>query len=531
MYKSQTNWIVAQRATRNIPYVVELGDCVQNGDNGGDPIEWVRADTALRIIEDPVTTGMPEGMPYGVCVGNHDQSPTGDADGTTTYYNQYFGIGRFQGRSYYGGHYGTSNDNWYDLFSASGMDFIVVSMEYDTTPDAAVLSWADNLLTTYSNRRAIVASHWICNTGNPATFSTQGQAIYDALKPHSNLFLMLCGHVPGEGRRQDTFNGITVNTLLSDYQSRTNGGNGWLRIMEFSPANNVVRVRTYSPWLDQFEADADSSSQFTLSYPMASAAAFQVMGTANVASGSHATTTWAALTPNTQYEWYVVVSDGTTTTTGPVWRFTTGADVTPPTAQVLSPNGTETLTIGQSATLQWQASDNSGVSSVDLLLSRDGASGTYGNVAVGIPNAGSYGWSVTGPPTTSAFLKVVAHDLSGNSGEDLSDLGFKITDGIVGVAPEPVREVELGAPTPNPVGSRARISFGLPREAAVRMTLLDIQGREVALLAHGVFAAGRHEVIWDGRSVHGRPPTGLYFLRLQAAGVLRTRKLLLLQGS
>ena len=84
---------------------------------------------------------------------------------------------------------------------------------------------------------------------------------------------MLCGHVtPPEGRRSDTFNGRTVHTVLSDYQGRTNGGNGWLRLCEFSPANNVIRVRRTRPWLNQFEADADSSSQFTLPYDMSGAA-------------------------------------------------------------------------------------------------------------------------------------------------------------------------------------------------------------------------------------------------------------------
>ena len=77
---------------------------------------------------------------------------------------------------------------------------------------------------------------------------------------------MLAGHRHGEGRRTDIFNGNTVDTLLSDYQERANGGDGWLRIMEFSPANNQIRVRTYSPSLNQFETDTDS--EFTLSYDM-----------------------------------------------------------------------------------------------------------------------------------------------------------------------------------------------------------------------------------------------------------------------
>jgi hypothetical protein len=53
---------------------------------------------------------------------------------------------------------------------------------------------------------------------------------------------------------------------MSDYQGRANGGDGWLRTLEFSPANNQIRVRTYSPSLNQFETDANSD--FTLSYDM-----------------------------------------------------------------------------------------------------------------------------------------------------------------------------------------------------------------------------------------------------------------------
>jgi hypothetical protein len=340
IFQSQTNWITANRVARNIAYVATLGDCVEHGDNGGNDIEWQRAAASLGILETPVT-GLPAGMPYGVTVGNHDQSPNGNPDGATTvFYNQYFGESRFLGRPYYGGHYGANNDNWYDLFTASGMDFIVISLEYDPTPDAAVISWADNLLTAYGNRRAIILSHNLAGTGNPAAFSAQGQATYDALKSHSNLFLMLCGHVPGEGRRQDTFGGNTVNTVMSDYQSRTNGGNGWLRIMEFSPANNVIRVKTYTPWLDQFEADADSSSQFTLIYNMSATTPYALVGSVpGVASGSNGGIVWPGLQANASYEWYATVSDGAATTTGAVWKFTTTAGATYALATPADPAG------------------------------------------------------------------------------------------------------------------------------------------------------------------------------------------------
>ena len=326
IFKTQTKWIVDQRANRNIVDVVHLGDCTQNGDNGGNPIEWQRADTAMRAIENPAT-GLPAGIPYGICVGNHDQTPEGDASGPTTLYNQYFGVSRFASRSYYGGHYGSKNENHYHFFSASGLDFIVLFLEYDTTPDAAVLDWADNVLAAYPNRRAIVASHYIINAGNPGSFGPQGQAIYDALKDRPNLFLMLCGHVTTpEGRRVDVFEGRTVYTVLSDYQNRSNGGNGWLRIYEFSPAHNVIRVRTYSPTLGQFEADADSSSQFTLPYDMGTGGAFTALGSrADVPPGTNAALQWTGLMAARTYEWYAVVQDRSNTVTGPTWRFTTTA--------------------------------------------------------------------------------------------------------------------------------------------------------------------------------------------------------------
>ncbi|MCC6652381.1 MAG: fibronectin type III domain-containing protein [Candidatus Eisenbacteria bacterium] len=326
MLKSQMSWMIANRVSRDIRYAVQLGDCVEHGDNGGDPIEWMRADSSFSMIESPLATGLAEGLPYGICAGNHDQTPIGDANGSTAFYNQYFGVARFTGRSYYGGGYRGSNDNWFDLFSGGGMDFISIGLEYDSTPDGPVLAWADSLLKAYPNRRAMVSTHWLINTGNPGTFSTQGAVMYDSLKDNPNLFLMLGGHVPGEGRRSDLYQGRTVHSLLSDYQSRSLGGGGLLRIMEFSPANNVIRVRTYSSWTNTYETDADSSSQFTLPYDMSTAQAPHVLlGTVRVAAGGTATLPWASLDPSTEYEWYAVADDGSTTRTGASSTFTTAA--------------------------------------------------------------------------------------------------------------------------------------------------------------------------------------------------------------
>jgi hypothetical protein len=265
IFHAQTQWLSANQSALNRVYVAHLGDCVQSGNNGGDPVEWLVADGAMSRLEDAVSAPFPDGIPYGIAVGNHDQSPAGStAPGSTLGYNQWFGESRFLGRPYYGGHYGSDNDNHVDFFSVYGMDFMVIYLEYDTSVAVGPLAWADALLSAHPNRRAIVVSHFLITTG--ANYGPQGQAIYDALKDHPNLFLMLAGHRSGEAQRVDVFQGNTIRTLLSDYQTRDEGGQGWLRTMEFSPANDLVRVKTYSPWLDQFETDANS--QFTFPYDM-----------------------------------------------------------------------------------------------------------------------------------------------------------------------------------------------------------------------------------------------------------------------
>jgi len=262
IFRAQIQWIVDNMKMLNAVFVNHVGDMVNDGDEY--EVEWDRAWSAMSLLEDSTATHLLYGLPYSTTVGNHDQTPHNDPAGTTTYYNRLFGVSHCSGRPYYGGHFGSNNDDHFSLFSASGFDFIVVSMEYDASPDADVLAWADSLLAAYSKRWAIVSAHSLVELGNPAPFTTQGQAIYDALKDDPNLFLMLCGHFHGEGRRSDTYQGHTVHTVMANYQMRPNGGDGWLRIMKIYPEKKVISVKTYSPTLDQFETDADSSSQFTL---------------------------------------------------------------------------------------------------------------------------------------------------------------------------------------------------------------------------------------------------------------------------
>jgi hypothetical protein len=71
---------------------------------------------------------------------------------------------------------------------------------------------------------------------------------------------------------------------------------------------------------------------------------------------------------------------------------------------------------------------------------------------------------------------------------------------------------------PNPFAHEATIRFTLPEAAPVRVEVLDLLGRRVALLADGPAAAGAHAVPWEAAGV----PAGVYLVRVAADGETRT---------
>jgi len=328
-----------------------------------------------------------------------------------------------------------------------------------------------------------------------------------------------------EARRSDTYNGHTIHTVMANYQNRARGGDGWLRFMEFSPARNHIRMRTYSPTLGRFEVDADSSSQFTLPCDLSGGdEGFHPLGTfRRVPSGSTVSLPWTGLVRGKNYEWYVTVGDGTSTVTGPVSQFTIRDDF-PPVTHVMSPNGGETLFPGQWANLLWSAADDgSGVRNVDILISRNGPNGPWETVASESPNTGAIQWRVTGPGTANARFAVVARDSFYNFAVDPSDGPFQIT-GTTAVEDGAAGPLALEPVAPNPTRGLSRFRIVLPGAGRVRLEVLDVEGRVVAVLADGFEPAGRREFAWDGRGHLGSVPAGVYVLRLESSGRSLTRK-------
>lgn len=282
----QTRWIRDYRSDLNTAFVAQVGDLVES--HPSDPM-WQRASKHMSVLDDA-------GIPNAVLPGNHDMDVnTGEA----AKFDQYFPPSRYTRSSWtpstarYGGHLGQDvygddpldrrNKDSFSVFSAGGMDFLVLSLEYEA-PDYA-LAWAEKVIANNPDRRIIVSMHDFIDTDDRrGDFNTRkdaginaAPAIWDKLIfPHCNVFMVVNGHwtsrtdpTQGEGRRTDVNAcGKPVHQLLSNYQGRPHGGDGWLRYYTFDPSNDTISARTYSPYLQRYETDADS--QFTLRYSMTS---------------------------------------------------------------------------------------------------------------------------------------------------------------------------------------------------------------------------------------------------------------------
>ena len=70
---------------------------------------------------------------------------------------------------------------------------------------------------------------------------------------------------------------------------------------------------------------------------------------------------------------------------------------------------------------------------------------------------------------------------------------------------------------PNPFVDKMQLRIDLPASGKINLSVFNLQGQRVSVLANEVLDAGVHQLEWDGRSDSGRAlPAGVYFARLQA---------------
>jgi aminopeptidase N len=105
------------------------------------------------------------------------------------------------------------------------------------------------------------------------------------------------------------------------------------------------------------------------------------------------------------------------------------------------------------------------------------------------------------------------------------------TTGVL-AADEPAAPAALAllAPRPNPARGSVALDYTLARAGEARLTVYDVRGARVRVLADGPRPAGTYRATWDGLDEHGRRAgPGLYLVRLESAGQARTQRLALVR--
>ena len=78
---------------------------------------------------------------------------------------------------------------------------------------------------------------------------------------------------------------------------------------------------------------------------------------------------------------------------------------------------------------------------------------------------------------------------------------------------------------PNPFNPSTAIQYSIPQQSFVTLKVYDLLGREVATLVNEVEPTGYYEKEFNASSL----PSGVYFYRLQAAGYVETKKMILMR--
>ena len=104
--------------------------------------------------------------------------------------------------------------------------------------------------------------------------------------------------------------------------------------------------------------------------------------------------------------------------------------------------------------------------------------------------------------------------------------GQAITLGSIPVeAQGAITAFALSPLSPNPSAGISLVSFAVPSRTRVHLALLDVQGRELAVLTDGIREPGRYSAALDAGDLRA----GMYFVRLQAGGRSAVRRLVVVK--
>ena len=275
-----TAWTASHKDILKIKATLCTGDLVERNDNllvNHERLGQKNGNTPTMDMWQSVARsfGRLDGvMPYILACGNHDYG-FDSAENRNTFFNDYFPV--------------LKNKCWRDCLVATAPNaqgvmslenaayefddknwgkILVVALEF--APRNCILDWAKKLTKSdkYKNHKVIILTHSILSTNKKVVKIVEkegyklpepnwGKAVMEKLVSDSdNIKLVLCGHSGDPDRFYSNLDyknakGRNIPVVMFNPQSCGgwfgNGGDGWIRIMEFMPDGKTISMRTYSP--------------------------------------------------------------------------------------------------------------------------------------------------------------------------------------------------------------------------------------------------------------------------------------------
>ncbi len=233
-------WIVDNKESKKIEYVIGLGDITEND----TAEEWEVAKNAISILDGS--------LEYSLIRGNHDTLEGGTLFDTHFASNPHY-TAQFE---QYGGFYeaGSVTNTWRTLQVAK-TDWLIVNIDW--TPSAEELAWASDVIAAHPEHKVIVNTHRYLNSRGE-TYDYVDSTWTSLCAKHSNIELLLCGHV-------STDDLLVTNTLRADgsamhailidpqkFDQYLGGGLDMIAMFYFNEDGTEFDVEYYSPTRNQY---------------------------------------------------------------------------------------------------------------------------------------------------------------------------------------------------------------------------------------------------------------------------------------
>lgn len=276
VFELMTAWSANHLKRLNVLAVLCTGDLVEqnelripDGKNGNQTSEeqWRFVSGAFERLDHKV--------PYIICTGNHDYGYR-RAENRLSRFPYYFPSER---NSCWRETLVETADNAFGIPTLENAAYafetsywgkmLVLSVEF--APRKEILDWAGKIsaLEKYKDHKIILLTHSymevdasvIEQEGYMLSPANYGKKIWEeVVYPSENIVMVICGHACKIGSYAENVSfrtdknryGRSVAQMMFNAQTADgswigNGGDGWLRLMEFLPDGRTIRIRTFSP--------------------------------------------------------------------------------------------------------------------------------------------------------------------------------------------------------------------------------------------------------------------------------------------